>query len=61
VRYLGAGRVRASSPWHIKRVDEEHHQVDGDQPDDGLERIENEHGNEADNESGWTATTSQCE
>ena len=31
-------------------IDEEHREVHGDQPDDGLERIENEHGDEADDE-----------
>ena len=33
-----------------QRADEEHHEMDRDQPDDGLERLEHDHGDEADDE-----------
>jgi hypothetical protein len=33
-----------------QRVDEEHHEVHGEDPDDGLDRVEDDHGNERDDE-----------
>ena len=42
-------RARQFAMAH-QRVDEEHHEMNRDQPEDGLERIEDEHGDEADDE-----------